>query len=377
MKKNIFFFLAAILLLAASCTDNKSYNISGTFANKDLDGKNIYMGKLNDLQDNIIPIDTAVIKDGKFSFKGDANDTAVVRFIMLDGQDLQQDMQIQSPVLFILEGGDIKISWDTLATVKGTKLNDQYQEYVEKRRGIEKSMKQLIDEYELTLIKQRGQITPEQIASLEAKREPINKQMGDITFEYIKSTINTPIGEFMFLALAESLGKEQIEETLTMLSPEMEKNENIQNLKRYIDLSKATNEGSNYTDVKGLDPKGQEVYLKNYVSNDKYVLIDFWASWCKPCMQEMPNLAKLYNEYNKKGFEIVGISLDDDKNAWLKAIKDNNMSWPQMIDSDDSASTSYVVQSIPYTVLIDKEGKIIAKGLTGANLEKKLQELFQ
>lgn len=365
--------MAAILLVAASCTDNKSYNVSGTFADKSLDGKNVYMGKLNDLQDNIVPIDTAIIENGKFSFKGDANDTSVVRFIMLDGQDLQ----VQNPVLFILEGGNIKISWDTLATVKGTKLNDQYQAYVDQRREVEKSMKFLMDEYELTLIKQRGQITPEQAESLEARREPITKKMGDITFDYIKSVINTPIGEFMFLALAESLGKEQIEETLTLMTPEMEKNETIQNLKRYMELSNATNEGSDYTNVKGLNTKGQEVELSQYVGKNQYVLVDFWASWCGPCIKEMPSLVKLYNEYNKKGFEIVGISVDDDKDAWEKAIKENNMSWPQMIDSDDSAATSYVVQTIPYTVLIDKDGKIIAKGLTGASLEKKLKELLQ
>jgi thiol-disulfide isomerase/thioredoxin len=112
----------------------------------------------------------------------------------------------------------------------------------------------------------------------------------------------------------------------------------------------------------------------------KVVLIDFWASWCKPCRMENPNVVKLYNKYKSKGFDIFSVSLDSDPNAWKQAIQSDGLVWPNHVSDlqgwKSSVCVPYQVQSIPHTVLVDKEGKIIATGLRGADLERKLQELL-
>ncbi|MBI3518678.1 MAG: AhpC/TSA family protein [Bacteroidetes bacterium] len=112
----------------------------------------------------------------------------------------------------------------------------------------------------------------------------------------------------------------------------------------------------------------------------KVVLIDFWASWCAPCRKELPNVKHAYEKYKSKGFEILGVSLDKDRTAWLEAISKEGLTWPQVSDLkfwQSEACSIYAVQSIPYTVLIDKEGKIIATDLRGAELEKKLAEVLK
>ncbi|MES2515951.1 MAG: TlpA disulfide reductase family protein [Bacteroidota bacterium] len=112
----------------------------------------------------------------------------------------------------------------------------------------------------------------------------------------------------------------------------------------------------------------------------KVVLIDFWASWCAPCRKEMPNVKRAYEKYKNKGFEILGVSLDKERDAWIEAISKEGMTWPQVSDLkfwQSEACQVYAVQSIPYTVLIDKEGKIIATDLRGADLDKKLAEILK
>ena len=125
------------------------------------------------------------------------------------------------------------------------------------------------------------------------------------------------------------------------------------------------------------NPEGKVVKLSSLRGN--YVLIDFWASWCRPCRAENPNNVKLYQKYHNKGFEIYGVSLDRDKDAWLKAIKNDNLTWTQVSDLkfwQSEGAKTYNVRSIPHTVLLDKDGRIIASGLRGSSLAAKLNELF-
>lgn len=124
-------------------------------------------------------------------------------------------------------------------------------------------------------------------------------------------------------------------------------------------------------------PEGKTINLSDL--RGKYVLIDFWASWCKPCRAENPNVVRVYNEYKDKGFEILGVSLDRNKEAWVNAIEQDGLQWPHVSDLqfwNSVAAKTYGVSSIPYTVLLDKEGKVIAERLRGPSLEAKLEEIF-
>lgn len=125
-------------------------------------------------------------------------------------------------------------------------------------------------------------------------------------------------------------------------------------------------------------PAGEVITLESLRGN--YVLIDFWASWCRPCRMENPNVVKLYNKYKEKGFTVYSVSLDKSQSNWEKAILEDNLIWPNHVSDlkqwQTEATKIYGFNGIPYTVLIDKEGKIIGKSLRGMELEKKLSEIF-
>lgn len=126
------------------------------------------------------------------------------------------------------------------------------------------------------------------------------------------------------------------------------------------------------------DKDGKEITLDKL--DFKYLLIDFWASWCAPCRKEHPAMIGLYNKYRSNGFEMLGISLDTEKQKWLKAINDDRLPWQQVSDlkgNNTEIVTHYAINSIPFNILIDRSGKIIATNITGEKLERKIKALFE
>lgn len=157
----------------------------------------------------------------------------------------------------------------------------------------------------------------------------------------------------------------------------MPENERVQAFDDMVDKMRNTAIGATAPEIALPNPEGDTVKLSSLRGN--YVLVDFWAKWCKPCRVENPNVVRMYKKYNDQGFEVYGVSLDRNKKDWMQAIEEDQLHWTQVSDLkfwNSEAAQTYGINAIPFAVLLDPEGKIIAKNLRGKELERKLEEIF-
>lgn len=195
---------------------------------------------------------------------------------------------------------------------------------------------------------------------------------------FIYTNRNSVLAAYYSLVYLNEPGKETlIKEIYDTLTPAVKKSFFGGKLGEMVDAMSKVAVGTMAPDFTQNDAKGNPITLSSL--RGKYILIDFWASWCGPCRQENPNIVNAYNKFKDKGFDILGVSLDQDKAAWEKAIVDDKLAWLQVSDLkywENQAAQTYGIRSIPASFLLDKEGKIIARDLRGPALEAKLAELM-
>lgn len=370
MKKSFLVALSLIFALA-SCDDKKEFAINGKLADKEYEGKTVYLLKFKD-RDKII-LDSATIYNGTFAFSGVASDTARIRFIEFNSR--------QRGIPFALEKGNIEIDINAeraQAILKGTTLNESLSTYRSELYNLfDTSHKMYIERDSL---KKSGKLTKEEDSKLLEEQKVFIGKVEDHISQFVAANAKNEIGEFIFFDDTYFMSSDKLAKLLPLFNPEFKETERFKQTETRVNALVATAEGKTFTDVKGLDLNGKEASLSDYAGKGNVVLVDFWASWCGPCRRAMPEVRAIYEKYKSKGFEIVGISLDGDKDSWLKATKDDNITWPQFSNLkswNEPAAETYGINGIPAVVLIDKDGTIAARNISGDELDYRIEELLK
>lgn len=364
MRKSI--ILLAISSLFFACNNNKGFEIEGKIAGAE--NKTVYLEKVTG---QVITIDSFQIGDnGKFKFVGTAERPSVYRLNFSNIRALDLVVDNTSKIELYI---DVAKGMDDYE-IKGSAESEKIKEINKILYRTYKVVEGLQNEYASIQDKPNAEALA---AGLEERyAEAMNNQIKEL-----KSFVDKGNSALLdFYAVSYLNIDENYDFIKTVVDKHQSEIESSDYTKEYAakiaEFSKLA-VGSIAPDIKLNNPNGQEVALSSL--RGKVVLLDFWASWCGPCRKENPNNVKLYKEYNAKGFEIYGVSLDKNKEDWLKAIKDDNLTWTHVSDLkfwQSEAASLYKIEAIPATYLLDKDGKILAKNLRGEELAIFLKKLF-
>lgn len=293
-------------------------------------------------------IDSTTVKNGKWNYEAEQPIGSMLS-IVADPQRMQsmQDM-LKSLTAVMVDNTPTEVDLTT-GSVKGSKASMAINEAI---RGLYTCM-------------------------INNSKEEAYKVMHKVVMENLDSEIPT---HFVPM-IAEALPVGDLQKIFDA-HPEYAENSSMREAKerlRMLSGKSPRSIGKPFIDLTMNDTEGKAHKLSEYVGHGKYVLVDFWASWCGPCRAEMPNVLEAYNKYHDKGFEVIGISFDEKKDAWVKAVAQIQMPWLQLSDLkgfECAAAPIYKVDAIPDNILIDPQGKIIDRALRGKALHSRLQKIF-
>ena len=357
MKKTLTIAALALGCMSATAQDT-AYKITGTVP---ADVKKVYLGVMTQRE----PIDSVTVKDGKFEFNGTRQLNEIIYVMTPEGN---------CPVFNDGTPVDINAVSNTLT---GSELNKKLYGYELQLDKYNQQMNKLYPEY-MAAAKDASAEGKAKAKELEAQ---LNETWGgkkDATLGIINENKDNLIPAAYINAVSYMLGYDDLKKLLPDTAPYYN-HPAMAGVKRQLAALEKRRPGMPFTDLTMNDTEGKARRLSEWCGKGNYVLVDFWASWCGPCRQEMPNVVANYKKYHEKGFEVVGVSFDNKAEAWKNAIKSLGMPWPNISDLkgwQSAAASTYGINAIPANVLLDGSGKIVAVDLRGGDLGAKLKEVY-
>jgi peroxiredoxin len=377
MKKIILWACWFVSLTACAQADH-SYSIKGKIGNYN-EPAIIY---LQYLKDNEVVTQSSPLKNGQFAFSGEIDNPANGRMVILpQGGTVSNNRQYTESITLMLSDEKIEVNSPDLlqnAVITGSKINDDQQRLIAALALVNEKIDLLVQEFESAPAESAN--NKEFVTDVQSRYNALQDEMMDTYVSFIRNNPDSYISLMAVMELSQQPDKANlILGLLKSLSPEIQNTGEGKNLAQRMDAVKLTAIGSVAPDFTLNDPMGKPVHLSDF--RGKYLLIDFWASWCGPCRKENPNVVRAYQAYKSKNFEILGVSLDNKnaKQAWLNAIEKDKLTWPQVSDLNgwqNAVAIQYNIMTIPQNILLDPAGVIVAKNLRGEALPAKLSELL-
>lgn len=357
------FFILIISGLFFSCNQQPKYTISGEFANSP--DTMIYLQKRID--GVFVNVDSTLLIDGKFKMKGSAN--TIEEYYLSMGQ--------RDKKMFFLENTNIKVVPDSSillknAAINGGKVQALFSEYEEKYDRLYNFMLSVY-------YKARDEQNEETKISLEMQADSLYENIELFQETFLLEHPASPVSVNILTRIQYGRNADELNQLFEKLDTSLAYMAAYQFIAKRVEELQKVAIGEIAPDFTQNDSNGNPITFSDVYRANQLTLIDFWASWCGPCRVENPNVVAAFQKYHSKGFTVFGVSLDSDRERWLKAINDDGLTWQHVSDLkgwENAFSKAYAVNSIPANFLVDQNGKIIAAGLNGKDLFLKLGELL-
>ena len=362
MKKSIYFLIAFAIGMTACNEKNAGFKVNVSLANSN--EKTVYLQKYVDNAPVII--DSAVITDETAVLTAPNDDPQILYALKVKG--------MRGSMPFFADNKDVSFVGDMnnlqaveiMASETQAELdayNDQLKAFDLQIRDLYAVMQQAFSDNDSI-----------KMDSLNKVGTALMEQQDSFRDEYIKAHPNSFVTHYILDGVKQDYPLDQLKDLMAGFTTESIYREH---LNEYVAKQERLEVGQPFIDFTLMTKDGTELVLSEFIPQNKLTLVDFWASWCGPCRKENPVVKSAYEQFHELGFDVVGVSVDQDEAAWLKAVEDDQLPWTQVRDAENKVSEDYLIYYIPSNFLFDQEGTMVAKGLRGDDLTAKLSGLLK